>query len=239
MEKKPSRAAENRSILHPAKETAVHFADARIKSTVPDVAVEVWYPHNLGNPLFDALAASIAKARWKESARALYDLIEYPLPEGKQRSAGTRYNVTASSPRYFTVLFETAVDLGSARNSWEYTTVSFDRQSGSQLNRQDIFPDTTRYIEKILPALMPRIVQAFREQRFVKPDEECAIDRGASLAMSKIALTQEGLDLFYSSGEERGCGYTPVRVSLAKKELVDLGVPAKFWAAEHKRKQKR
>ena len=202
----------------------------RISSNISGANATVRYPRDLGHPAFTAMAESIAKALWMESADQLYPSTpEEPLPEGISWYSNTRWMVSASSPRRLSLIFETFELVTMTRNYWEYTTLSFDLDTGKEITMWDIFPPGESYNSKILPALMPRIRKAFQEGRF--EDEYCTLEDGASISTDKLVLTEEGLDILYSSGEERGCGYGPVRVSLPKKELIELGVSPRFWSS--------
>ena len=213
--------------LYSLKDVQKDFAPVRLVSTIPGVDVTVRYPSNLGNPLFTSLAEATAKAIWHDFAEEMYSLLEYTPPPGMKRYAQTQYSVTQSSPRYFSLIFETYADILSARNIWAFSVLSFDRTTGKQLTLQDIFPDSSRYASETLPVLMPEIVRQFQDQR--NEQGACVLEPDASISMDKIALYQDGLYIFYSSGYERGCGYAPVLLTLPKDMLVTLGVPAKLW----------
>ena len=142
------------------------------------------------------------------------------------------YLVCRPSPRYISVMFTNWSYYGGAHDNWNSHVLSFDLQTGKQLELKDIMPD----LEKSIPLLKDKLGRLAYEKKGIDYDsllpafQQLFDDPAeAELKMHKIALTPEGLVYIFDPYEIDCFAAGTIALPINKDELGELGIDLKFW----------
>lgn len=134
-----------------------------------------------------------------------------------------RYSMSASTPRYFSVVFFTTQTVMERRENIIYT-LNFDLQTHKAIELKDIFPDP----DKALPLLPPLVISAasgalrqdgtpinlpYYVEHYSEYQDEFA-------RFLTVAFCPEGLNVYLSAMDV---------VLLHKKDLIKIGARATIW----------
>lgn len=166
----------------------------------------------------ETLSRSIAEGE-KSAAPA-------PLPERKERDWGntfagvTTWQLFSPSKAVASVVFREDSSGGGAHGNWVYTTISYELESGRELTLNDLLPGADE------PAVALGTL-VLRELRGGTVSEAEA--RDMDVDMARLALTPEGVRVFYAPYEIGSYADGEFIVNIPKAALLGVGAAPSLW----------
>lgn len=208
-----------------------------------EMTISVAYPQGFGQEA-DAALGAFAKKQFDEAFEPFRSFIAEKAEEvrgqvsqtGKlpEEAAGGSwfskytYSVETPSPAFASIVFDKEEYTGGAHGNRGTFVFSVNRETGKPLALTDVFADVDKAVAELVP-LVAKEVQAAK----AKDAEPVAADaKTLDLKMERIALTANGIRVYYAPYEVGSYAEGEFTADIAKDELIKLGANAAIWGGK-------
>lgn len=137
----------------------------------------------------------------------------------------TTYEVFKPSKDYVSVVFQNYSYSGGAHGNTSFDVKNFRISAGKPLELSSIFKD----VAGTSKLLVPRIADGAQAQKQPGADPVARDAKTIDLRMERIALTAEGIRVYYAPYELGSYSEGTFIVDIPKQELVKMGADASIW----------
>ncbi|MDL2266946.1 DUF3298 and DUF4163 domain-containing protein [Desulfovibrio sp. OttesenSCG-928-G15] len=208
-----------------------------------EMTISVAYPQGFGQEA-DATLGAFAKKQFDEAFEPFRSFIAEKAEEvrvqvsqtGKlpEEAAGGSwfskftYSVENPSPAFVSVVFDKEEYTGGAHGNRGTFVFSFNKETGKPLALTDVFTDVDKAVSELVP-LVAKAVQAAKD----KDAEPVAADaKTLDLKMERMALTANGLRVYYAPYEVGSYAEGEFTAEIPKEQLVQLGANPAIWGGK-------
>lgn len=190
----------------------------------PDLSANVHYPMGISEGA-DAFVRIWATDRLAKSVGRFLDSFDAPEDPKRLYPMVVTYTM-AQTPGAVGVRFRSWTNWGGAHDNWSNHVFTFDRQSGKQIELEDLFPHGNS-LSNVVAWLNEHPDQWTNESRQdwwgapqISPED---------VVMERTILTSEGITLIFDPYEKGSFSMGNVEARIPREEFDTLGIKDRYW----------